>query len=432
MESKNIERLFQEKLRDLEFPPDPQVWKKIENSLLQKKKKKVMVLWWRNATVAAAFLLGLFLYMNPPSAKKIDLTIPTENSVTDSKKTFQKNIKNQQEKPAMQPLKNRSIIVGETPSEKENIPPKTSAKTTIPKPVIAALENNDKTEKTIAENETKKMEFDSKKTEKTDPEKIILKNNPTTSLAATEDISEVVEETKKEISKQKSWSIASTVSQVFLQSFSQKSTIDSRFDAAEKSGNKTASIGIKIAYQPSKKWQFQTGIHKLELGQTTQQITINNSASFASINSFGSNNPLALLENSDALITSSSKEIKTTEGNQNLNQTYGYIEIPLEVKYALTQNPTLSLHLVTGFSTLFLTTNELIIESDSFIYTAGKANNLNAINYSLNLGTAIEYHFAKQWFFDVAPMLKFQTNTFERSSNQPYYFGFSTGINYKF
>jgi len=81
---------------------------------------------------------------------------------------------------------------------------------------------------------------------------------------------------------------------------------------------------------------------------------------------------------------------------------------------------------------LFLTKNNLQIESDNFSYSAGEATNLSKVNFTLNFGTNVEYHFNKKWSLDLSPMIKFQTNTFETQSNKPYFFGIYTGLNYMF
>ena len=59
MDSKNIDKLFQEKLNNLEVTPNERVWNSIE-SKLQNKKRRVIPFWWYAGGAAAIFLLGLF------------------------------------------------------------------------------------------------------------------------------------------------------------------------------------------------------------------------------------------------------------------------------------------------------------------------------------------------------------------------------------
>ena len=64
-EKKNIDRLFQEQLKDFESVPDPQIWLNIEAELKKDKKKRMVIpFWFRYAGTAAALLLGFLLFHN--------------------------------------------------------------------------------------------------------------------------------------------------------------------------------------------------------------------------------------------------------------------------------------------------------------------------------------------------------------------------------
>ncbi len=86
-DNKNIDRLFQEKFKDFEVFPEPNVWKGIENELTGKKKKRrIIPLWLRLAGAAAILLLliptGYWVYNN--NNTKPD--IPNTNSITNTDK----------------------------------------------------------------------------------------------------------------------------------------------------------------------------------------------------------------------------------------------------------------------------------------------------------------------------------------------------------
>jgi hypothetical protein len=61
-ENKNIDRLFQERLSNLDVAPKEEVWESIELSLKEKKKKRVIPFWWKLSGIAAAFVIGLGIY----------------------------------------------------------------------------------------------------------------------------------------------------------------------------------------------------------------------------------------------------------------------------------------------------------------------------------------------------------------------------------
>jgi len=64
----------------------------------------------------------------------------------------------------------------------------------------------------------------------------------------------------------------------------------------------------------------------------------------------------------------------------------------------------------------------------------GDANNLNSFNFSGNVGVDLDYKISKSWYLNVAPMFKYQLNTYSGDSGnfRPYYFGLYSGLNYKF
>ena len=61
-ENKNIDRLFQERLSNLDVAPNEEVWQNIELRLKEKKKKRVIPFWWKLSGIAAAFVIGLGIY----------------------------------------------------------------------------------------------------------------------------------------------------------------------------------------------------------------------------------------------------------------------------------------------------------------------------------------------------------------------------------
>lgn len=441
-ESKNIERLFQEKLKDLEMTPNPAVWNKIEQSMAVPKKSKKGFVWFFYGSVAALFLIGFFLFkdnntvQHPTSASK---KISTNKKVADSS-TVAKTTSIQ--KPVTAAVtqnnnQNKEAIVTKTGIQKKQIAKGNYTNTTTnsrDKNVINALTNK-KPEEIITAVKSPKTNH------QTLPYNNIKKeiaNTTITSASEKQNLEEVVNNEVNKIKKhQKHWSIAPVVSELFYNTLSNKSPVDSRLDNATKNGENSTSFGLKIAYQASKKWRIQTGIHQISLAQTTQNIaiaSISRNASFAN-SSQTLNSPTVSDNNEITFISTSSSENELRQSNNSnnqLRQSFGYIEIPIEINYQLFETNKIQFHLVGGLSSLFLTTNNLQIENPNYSYSDGEATNLNKVNFSFNLGTAAEYHFSNQWFFNLSPMLKMQTQTFNSNSNQPYVFGISTGINYQF
>ena len=125
--------------------------------------------------------------------------------------------------------------------------------------------------------------------------------------------------------------------------------------------------------------------------------------------------------------------LNTTSLNGQLNQTYGYIEIPIEVKYNFLGSNKFNTQIVAGFSSLFLNKNEVNLKNQ-FLSKLGKATNLNTINFSGNLGLDFNYYLNRKWSLNLNPMFKTQLNTFSEKSNgfAPFNLGIYSGIKYTF
>ena len=100
MNQNNLDKLFQEQLKNLEATPNKKVWNNIE-SKLKKKKRAVLPFWWFSGGVAALLLLGLFLF---PFSKN-----------TNSTKSYNSNYVNLNE------LESNNIQLLDAPKTKETI-----------------------------------------------------------------------------------------------------------------------------------------------------------------------------------------------------------------------------------------------------------------------------------------------------------------------
>lgn len=94
--SKNIDRLFQEKFKGFEATPNEKIWKNIESSLQEKEeKRRVIPFWWKLAGVAAIVTVGFFIgnqYVeNSNSIFHIPNSQTESNRNTDSQEQNPKN-----------------------------------------------------------------------------------------------------------------------------------------------------------------------------------------------------------------------------------------------------------------------------------------------------------------------------------------------------
>ena len=120
--------------------------------------------------------------------------------------------------------------------------------------------------------------------------------------------------------------------------------------------------------------------------------------------------------------------------NTSINQAFGYIEIPLEIEYALV-NKKIGVNVIGGFSSFFLSENKIFSEAEGGSKTyLGEANNINNVSYSANFGFGVNYQVSKKIDLNVEPMFKYQINTFNNTSGdfKPYFIGVYTGFAIKF
>ena len=114
-------------------------------------------------------------------------------------------------------------------------------------------------------------------------------------------------------------------------------------------------------------------------------------------------------------------------------QQMGYVEVPVELSYALV-NKKFGVNVIGGFSSLFLVDNAVSLESQGFVTEMGEANNVNDINFSANAGIGLDYQFSPKIRFSLEPVFKYQLNTFSDTAGdfRPYTIGVYSGVNFRF
>ena len=261
---------------------------------------------------------------------------------------------------------------------------------------------------------------------------------------------EVAEEQEKEkeilVAKtgENRWSINPNVAPVYYNSIGGGSPIDAQFSDNSKSGDINMSYGINVAYQVNEKLSVRSGVNKVNYGYNTQGVeftsstqgeamhNVNYSARSANIK-VADNNTSSLdhsAEINSFVNVISESGVNVFEGA--MNQSFAYLEVPLELKYRLTDSK-FGINLIGGVSSLFLTDNQIILESSDFVTEIGKANNVNDVNFSTNIGVGFDYKFTKSLQFSVEPMFKYQLNAFTNDGGfKPYSLGIYTGFNFKF
>lgn len=442
----NIDKLFQEKLKNLETIPNERVWNAIEQKLT-KKKKRVFPFWWISSGIAALFLLGLFLFPTPKKDNPIykNNVIITNDSKKEINNTTSDSLKIDS-KLILEKKLNEILIVDEKSSKEKNIIEKKTTKnktifvaekitndslikrkSNIPEIFIADIDRENLGNKNIVNTKPKK-------------DSVFVKQEKLQELKSKKDFMVVVEKEKniEKNSAKKStnnWSVSPVVAILNSNSFTSSSPIDVNLSNST-TGKNSFSYGVQISYKINKKWSVQSGIHQQNTRYENSNISVSQVASSATSSVvLNSNNTFSFIDNKslESLSLSDATLVNNVSSNGNLFQEYGYVEIPLEIKYNLSNSTKFDSEIVVGFSSLFLNKNNFELQTNNS-NQSGFVNNLNSLNFSGNFGVDFSYYLNKKWSININPMLKAQLNTFNNKANgfSPFNIGVYSGFKYNF
>lgn len=294
----------------------------------------------------------------------------------------------------------------------------------------------------IVENRLKEKESAINKEKKEDKEKeskeLPVEKTIEEAIAEQEVNKEAEEKYTEAETAYKKWNIAPNIAPVYYNSLTSGSPIDGELSGNKKKGQVTTSYGIGVGYAINKRLRVRTGINKLEVGYDTEGVALQLSNETTGIKGFKN---VAMSVSASSMSIASATTYSASQVpeafvllfDSSLNQRLGYLEVPVELSYKLT-NKKLKVDVIAGMSSFFLNKNEIYTENKSMVTYIGEANNLNNTVYSTNIGFGLEYSISKGVNFNFEPMFKYQLNAFSNDSGnfKPYILGLYTGFSYKF
>lgn len=502
-DKKNIDRLFMEKLKDFEATPGDSVWENISIELQSLEKvKKGIPIWWRVAGIAASLLLFTIigqLVLNNNTTIPLQEIIVDEDIIKDSENTDlldainkENTLSDSEQKNASEDLKSESSNFqpisssansGSISAKKENRNVTVSNNTQnvnrntyITNKNELVKSSSEKSKNAIAENTNSNLNKDKVENNTIDKAKIDELLNPvnntsedkeavetaltntnidenipepeepntiteddklslTEEIAANED--ESIEETTEEEFER--WSIASNIAPVYFNTFGKGSSIHPQFNNNSKSGDINMSYGISGSYAINKKLSVRTGVNKVILGYSTNNVIVftnidvtNDGALLRNVklNEVGENLSFISVEEFNFAQV---PDILSNVIQSSIDQKLGFIEIPLELQYRIS-NKKMGVNVIGGFSVLFLNENEIYSTFDGKSTLLGKATNINNTSFSANFGIGFDFKISDKFKFNLEPMLKYQLNTFNETSGdfKPYFIGVYSGFSFKF
>lgn len=237
------------------------------------------------------------------------------------------------------------------------------------------------------------------------------------------------------------WRVTPNLAPVYYGSFGSGSSIDPEFSHNPQQGDVNMSYGIQVSYALNNKLRLRTGVNNVDLSYNTSDIIIAAgpaSQGLEAVRYYSNNTVITAISKrrfsgSDLGGGTSGLNLKSSAGDARLIQEMNYLEVPLELEYALIDSR-FGVHLIGGVSTLFLGNNEISVKSSDFHQVLGSANNLSNVSFSTNLGVGVQYRLTSRFLFNIEPTFKYQLNTYSDSSVdfKPYYLGVYSGLSFKF
>ena len=487
MGKKNLEQLFKESFHDFQEVPDEKVWTSIEASLDNKKQKKRAVpIWWGLGGAAAALVIAL-LAINPfgEEPEQEQIITDTENSTAPESRTSSEERVNRDLIP---PTANQNVESGlANTSEQNNLDQKdhqtvdngfakTRASSRTGNTISSSNQNGSQELAQVDNNRSQETERGSR------DEAVVEKSNSTVAMhvdqeepakrqttlssekngdQVAENTAEKEDETEKQsiydaiaeqeqleeaVAENKSgkWSVGPSLAPIYFNGAGDGSPVGADFASNSKTGNLNLSYGVNVAYEVGKKVKIRSGVHRVNFGYNTNDVVFSSTLQAAASNritniDYAPNSQTILVQSKESAKNSpvlSSKEVAFSEVPSlegKMVQQLGYIEVPLEVNYALLDKK-FGVDLIGGVSSLFLVDNSVLLESNELVTEMGEANNINSLNFSANFGMGLNYHFTPKFRFNVEPVFKYQLNTFSNVSGnfQPYSIGVYSGFTFKF
>ncbi len=236
----------------------------------------------------------------------------------------------------------------------------------------------------------------------------------------------------------KKWQVSSVVAPVYFNSASSGSPLDAQFADNAKSYDTNMSFGVGLDYAINKKLSVRTGVNKVTLAYDTKDVVFFASIDQGNIKALSAGNASAA-NNIQVMSISNIAEMQSFDsGFQSNNYGYisqkmGYIEIPIEMTYKLIDSK-FGVNVIGGMSTLFLNENNISVASSLIHSNLGKAQNLNDVHFSTNIGVGFKYEIVKNFNVKFEPMFKYQINAFSKDAGnfKPYFIGLYSGLSFNF
>ncbi|QCX01806.1 hypothetical protein FGM00_17405 [Aggregatimonas sangjinii] len=248
----------------------------------------------------------------------------------------------------------------------------------------------------------------------------------------------------------KRWSAGPSVAPVYFDAFGEGSPVHSILVPNSKSGETNLSYGLSVNYEINDRLSVRSGLHKVAYGYDTGDVEFSSSLDGAITDQMDNIDYATTARNLVVRSKAGASAVSVSESDSNqafdanssnasiarngtMSQQFGYLEVPLELNYALVDRK-VGINVIGGFSSLFLIDNSVSLTSGNETTEMGEANNVNEVNFSTNIGLGIDYNVTPKIKLNLEPLFKYQLNTFSQVDGtfNPFSIGIYSGLTFKF
>jgi hypothetical protein len=471
-DKKNIDLLFEEKLKPFREAPPAHSWDRLEKDLNRAAYGK-RLFYFRLAAasvlVLIAFGAGYFYatYQSSPS-QQISQELITPVSEPESNQTgvlVENEFKNE---PAEQ--KDEVTFSSQSAEPILATSAQTDQTTIINQPVVLDNENktldvliaelavkdnitteqNDKLPEMIDEEITQKQIIPAEDAIATNQDKLSKENEIADYKPLVLDNNAKVYGMESTQKKQASWSVGAQFAPVW-------SYRDISINYANQSGNNVQDVesqlnnaedallayagGIDVSYFLSDRWSIQSGMYYSKIGQVN-----NDALSFRQENqqfllysirtSTGTINIALERIPDDIRKINPPKDTLTGINIDNVKiiQNFDLFEVPVMIKYKILDKK-MGINISGGLSPAYLLSNNTVLQVEGDKYDIGNSANLNNMIFNSSISLGLNYSLSKKLSLNLEPNFKYSLSPINKDSQfdyHPYYFSFFTGMSYKF
>ncbi|GAB5399163.1 MAG: hypothetical protein Aureis2KO_07480 [Aureisphaera sp.] len=206
-----------------------------------------------------------------------------------------------------------------------------------------------------------------------------------------------------------------------------KSIIGTGLENRKKNGEFNFNYGVELNRKLNERMSLSAGVMQTKLSYEIDNIPTSTAGEvfgLFSLQGLKVNNPVT----SDTIFFRDSTAVK-------LKQQIEYIEVPITLDYTILGKEKIGLNILGGFSTYFLTNNEVFIENESGdSILLGMAENLSKTNFSFNVGLGFYGALTRNLYAEIRPMYKYHFNTqnIQSLGSTSYSLGINFGLRYVF